>query len=217
VHRRRRRCTLAAAARASGPFFSLPSPTRRSRNTPTPLPYRSNALKVTGIWANTIGVESEMGGNTAIEDSLYAPGKGHGSRKDKQQRAQELIQSSGFQPAVTDYEGLMALAKQAAGGGTANRGACKVCGGLGHLTKQCRNGGAAAGAAAAAAGEGAADARGGMGLLTEADDDDGLADLLGGGSGSDSDGSGSNSDRGRRGSKVGFHGLGWERVGEGTF
>ncbi|GBF99135.1 hypothetical protein Rsub_12027 [Raphidocelis subcapitata] len=148
----------------------------------------SNALKVTGIWANTIGLESEMGANTAVEEALYAPGGHGGSRKDKQQRAQELVQAAGFQPAVTDYEGLKALAK-AAGGGTANRGACKVCGGLGHLTKQCRNL-----AAAAAAAEGKADtlaSRAAMPLLTDADDADALQLLTSGsdsGSGSDGDG-----------------------------
>jgi len=63
----------------------------RCHNPDAPNNNHSNALKVTGIWANTIGLESEMGGNTAIEDSLNAPGKAHGSRKDKQQRAQELI------------------------------------------------------------------------------------------------------------------------------
>lgn len=47
---------------------------------------------MTGIWANTIGVEQEMGANTAIEDSLHAPGgKGGSRRSEKQQRAQELV------------------------------------------------------------------------------------------------------------------------------
>lgn len=153
----------------------------------------SNALQVTGIWATAIGIEQEMGGNTAIEDSLYAPGHKRGSRKEKQQRAQELMEAAGFQPAVKDFEGLKALAK-AAGGGTANRGACKVCGGLGHLTKQCRNL-----AAAAAAAEGREDtlaARAAMPLLTEADDADGLNELLSSGSGSGSSGSDSDSSSG---------------------
>ncbi|KAI8471685.1 MAG: hypothetical protein J3K34DRAFT_520365 [Monoraphidium minutum] len=157
----------------------------------------SNALKVTGIWANTIGVEQEMGGNTAIEDALYAPGFKGGSRAEKAQRAQELMQAAGYQPAVTDYEGLKALAK-AAGGGTANRGACKVCGGLGHLTKRCRNT-----AAAAAAAEGRAEslaARAALPLLTAADDAEALNELLSSGSGSDSDGSGGGKKRKRHSS-----------------
>jgi len=95
---------------------------------------------------------------------------------------------------VTDYEGLKALAKASTGGGTANRGACKVCGGLGHLTKQCRN--LAATAAAAEGRDESLAARGGLALLTEADDADGL-ELLASDSDSDSD---TGSDGGRRGS-----------------
>jgi hypothetical protein len=103
---------------------------------------------------------------------------------------------------VRDFEGLKALARRSGGDAAAlNRGACKICGGLGHLTKQCRNfldgGGQGAGGSGAAAG-GAAAAGGGDGgdaraLLTEADE----ALLLGSdsmdsselGSGSDSDAS----------------------------
>lgn len=48
--------------------------------------------------------------------------------------------TAGYQPKVTSYEGLMSLAKSQGLANNANRGACKICGGLGHLTKQCRNG-----------------------------------------------------------------------------
>lgn len=34
----------------------------------------------------------------------------------------------------------MSLARAQGGGGGGTRGACKICGGLGHLTKQCKNG-----------------------------------------------------------------------------
>lgn len=103
--------------------------------------------------------------------------------------------TAGFKAAVTDYEGLKALAKAATGGGNATRGACKVCGGLGHLTKQCRN--RAAAAAAAEGNEESIAARSAMALLTEADDDEGLNELLG--SSSSDSGSGSDSDDERRG------------------
>jgi hypothetical protein len=101
---------------------------------------------------------------------------------------------------VRDFEGLKALARRS-GGDTAalNRGACKMCGGLGHLTKQCRNfldkgnGGQAAAAAAGGAEGAAGDAGGGMQLLTQEDEE---ALLLESDSMDSSDlGSGSDSDR----------------------
>lgn len=49
---------------------------------------------------------------------------------------------------------LLAIAKQQGAVGTATRGACKICGQTGHLTKQCRNalpGGGEGGGAEAAA------------------------------------------------------------------
>ena len=45
---------------------------------------------------------------------------------------------AGYQAQVTDYNGLMSLAK-AQGIGNETRGACRLCGGLGHLTKKCTN------------------------------------------------------------------------------
>lgn len=87
-----------------------------------------------------------------------------------------LDPAAGFQPSVRDFEGLKALARRSGGEAAVNRGACKICGGLGHLTKQCRNfldkGGAQAAAGAAAGGADAAAAGGGdgRGLLTEEDE-----------------------------------------------
>jgi hypothetical protein len=46
--------------------------------------------------------------------------------------------AAGYQPTVSTFEDLVALARSKNIGGE-GRGACKVCGGLGHLTKQCRN------------------------------------------------------------------------------
>lgn len=82
--------------------------------------------------------------------------------------------AAGYQPSVRDFEGLKALARRQGGDAATNRGACKICGGLGHLTKQCRNfldnsNKAADGAAAAAAG-------GGDRQLLTADDEAALLD-----------------------------------------
>lgn len=102
------------------------------------------------------------------------------------------VHAAGYQPSVRDFEGLKALARRQGGDAASNRGACKICGGLGHLTKQCRNfldNKAAEGAAAAAA-------DGGDRQLLTADDDDALllrsdsmrsSDLSGSDSGSSSD------------------------------
>ncbi|WIA19904.1 hypothetical protein OEZ85_005798 [Tetradesmus obliquus] len=161
----------------------------------------STALQTTSIWANTIGLQEEQkGSNQAIEASIYAPGGGGRGREAKRQRAQELIEASGYEPSVRDFAGLKALARRQGGDAATNRGACRLCGGLGHLTKQCRNfldngaAGAAAGGAAGAAGAAAAGDGDNRQLLT-ADDDEAL--LLGSDDsarssdlGSDSDSSG---------------------------
>jgi hypothetical protein len=43
-----------------------------------------------------------------------------------------------MQQAVTSYEGLVALARSQGGVSSEARGSCKLCGGIGHLTKQVR-------------------------------------------------------------------------------
>lgn len=71
------------------------------------------------------------------------------------------LHSGGFNTAVEDYQTLLSLARSQGAVGGQNRGACKICGQLGHLTKQCRNHlsahfqmpGSADGAAAAANGK----------------------------------------------------------------
>ena len=40
---------------------------------------------------------------------------------------------------MEDYQALLSLARSQGAVGGQNRGACKICGQLGHLTKQCRN------------------------------------------------------------------------------
>lgn len=59
-----------------------------------------------------------------------APGRGA-----KREAAQALINASGYQAKVQDFETLKKLAKQQGNVSEAPRGACKTCGGLGHLTR----------------------------------------------------------------------------------
>lgn len=47
--------------------------------------------------------------------------------------------TGGFDSSVEDYQALLSLARAQGAVGGQNRGACKICGQLGHLTKQCRN------------------------------------------------------------------------------
>lgn len=83
-----------------------------------------------------------------------------------QAAAQAVQAAGGFDSAgaVDNYQGLLDLARAQGALGGLNRGACKKCGQLGHLTKQCRNqfsrffdggpGGDKTAAAAAAQGDG---------------------------------------------------------------
>ncbi len=153
----------------------------------------STALQSNSIWSNTIGIEQEQGTNAAIEASLPAPTRGGPGRAAKQQAAQDLMAATGYQPTVTSYEGLLALAKASGQGlDTGARGACKICGGLGHLTKQCKN--MLGRASEAAAGDGASAAH----QLLAADVDD-LSDLSSlSTSSSDSDSSTSSDSGGRK-------------------
>jgi hypothetical protein len=153
----------------------------------------STALQSNSIWSNTIGIEHEQGTNAAIEATLPAPMRGGPGRAAKRQAAQDLMAATGYQPSVTSYEGLIALAKASGQGvDTGARGACKICGGLGHLTKQCKN--MVGRPADPAAGDGAAAAH----QLLGADVDD-LSDLSSlSSSSSDSDSSTSSDSSGDR-------------------
>jgi len=78
--------------------------------------HSSSALQTHGVWSNVIGYDP------------YAPEK------------------KGAEPAVgpstnayENYQGLLALARLTGGNNISQRGTCKRCGGVGHLTFQCRN------------------------------------------------------------------------------
>lgn len=104
----------------------------------------SGALQGSAMWESVIGLKNEeRGANAEVEAMLNAPKRGsHGEGKKKRQAAAaEAMKVTGnFDTGVTDYDSLLSLAKsQGALGEAVNRGACRVCGQVGHLTKQCRN------------------------------------------------------------------------------
>lgn len=101
----------------------------------------SVALQANSMWTKTIGLvhDSQAGSNAVIEASLKAPTHGGRGREARREAAKALIEEAGYEPAVTSFEGLVALARAQGSIGGTNRGACKVCGGMGHLTKQCKN------------------------------------------------------------------------------
>lgn len=100
----------------------------------------SVALQQTSIWTTAIGVEKFEPVNSVIEATLNAPGVAGGGRRAKQQAAAQAVAAAGGAGGqVDDYKGLIDLARAQGALGGLNRGACKKCGQLGHLTKQCRN------------------------------------------------------------------------------
>uniref|UniRef100_A0A7S3VN04 CCHC-type domain-containing protein n=2 Tax=Dunaliella tertiolecta TaxID=3047 RepID=A0A7S3VN04_DUNTE len=103
----------------------------------------STSLKANDMWSKTIGQEAnpQAGSNAAVEASIYAPTHGGSKRAERQENAQKLIEKAGYNAQVTDYQGLLDLAKTQGSFGTGEkvRGACKRCGGLGHMTRQCTN------------------------------------------------------------------------------
>ncbi|CAL8462393.1 g1926 [Coccomyxa elongata] len=100
----------------------------------------STTLQGNSMWTNTIGsVDPQAGSNSVIEASLNAPQYG-GGRAARRAAAQEAVaQTGGFDTAVNNYESLLSLARSQGAVGGQNRGACKKCGQIGHLTKQCYN------------------------------------------------------------------------------
>lgn len=178
----------------------------------------SNALKQHSIWTNAIGLQEDVGGNSAIEAALPVPGGGGAGRGKgklaRQQAAQHVVQQTGaFNSSVTSYEELMTLARSQGALGVGNRGACRICGQLGHLTKQCKNhlsshfkadkvGTADAGAALLAdGGAGGGESSSGLSDLSGLSDSDGGSTSSGGSgrkAGKEAGGGGSERDKKRK-------------------
>tara|TARA_B110000208_G_scaffold171679_1_gene214126 strand:+ start:503 stop:1354 length:852 start_codon:yes stop_codon:yes gene_type:complete len=104
----------------------------------------SAALKTHGIWTNTI---------------KHDPYAGEGDE------AAPAVSAADQAASMERFNGMMTLARMSGSTAhTVNRGACKKCGSMGHMTHMCRNalsargGGAAAAAAAGVAAAGAAGA-----------------------------------------------------------
>lgn len=95
------------------------------------------------MWENVIGIVNEQAGtNQGVEALINAPTVGGGRKAAAARRAaaQEAVMATGgFDSAITNYHSLLNLAKTQGAVGAGNRGACKVCGQIGHLTRQCRN------------------------------------------------------------------------------
>lgn len=103
----------------------------------------STALQGNAMWENVIGVTHEMQGtNQGVEALINAPTIGGGRKATlarRQAAAEAVMATGGFDTSITNYQSLLAIAKQQGAVGSGARGACKVCGQTGHLTKQCRN------------------------------------------------------------------------------
>ena len=105
----------------------------------------STSIQGSDMWESVIGVKNEeRGANAGVEALLQAPRIKQGmaqAKKSRQTAAAEAMKVTGnFDTEIHDYESLIRLAKeQGAVGNNERRGACKVCGQVGHLTKQCRN------------------------------------------------------------------------------
>lgn len=105
----------------------------------------STSIQGSDMWESVIGVKNEeRGANAGVEALLNAPRVKQGmaqAKKSRQTAAAEAMKVTGnFNTEVFDYDSLISLAKaQGAVGNNERRGACKVCGQVGHLTKQCRN------------------------------------------------------------------------------
>jgi hypothetical protein len=101
------------------------------------------------MWENVIGItEQQAGTNTGVEALINAPTIGGGRKATQARRqaaAEAVMATGGFDTSITNYQSLLAIAKQQGAVGQGSRGACKNCGQTGHLTKQCRNGLAAGG------------------------------------------------------------------------
>jgi hypothetical protein len=157
----------------------------------------STALQGNSMWENVIGItEQQAGTNTGVEALINAPTIGGGRKATQARRqaaAEAVMATGGFDTSITNYQSLLAMAKQQGAVGSGTRGACKVCGQMGHLTKQCRNGvvlpgggGDAADAADAAAAlpqpvDGGEDSMGSLSLSDDSSDEERRRCLVDGG------------------------------------
>ncbi|PSC67345.1 CAX-interacting 4 [Micractinium conductrix] len=95
------------------------------------------------MWENVIGITNDQAGtNTGVEALINAPTIGGGRKATQARRqaaAEAVLATGGFDTSITNYQSLLAMAKQQGAVGTGACGACKICGQTGHLTKQCRN------------------------------------------------------------------------------
>mmetsp|Transcript_33023 Transcript_33023/g.81252 ORF Transcript_33023/g.81252 Transcript_33023/m.81252 type:complete len:220 (+) Transcript_33023:140-799(+) len=96
------------------------------------------------IWTDLIGIKQskDAGSNSAIEASIKAPGKIGGFGVNNGKRKQGGV--AGDEAIIHPTEALVALARLqgTADGGfivEGSRGVCRVCGGMGHLSSQCKN------------------------------------------------------------------------------
>lgn len=73
----------------------------------------SVALQANSMWTKTIGLvqDTQAGSNAVIEASLKAPTHGGRGREARREAAKALIEEAGYEPAVTSFEGLVALAR----------------------------------------------------------------------------------------------------------
>lgn len=103
----------------------------------------SNSLQGNAMWQSVIGMDSQQGGNAAVEKLIAVPATKRSHQTDKKSRqeaaAEAMKLTKNFDTSVTDYDSLLTLAKSQGCLGNEKRGACKICGQVGHLTKQCRN------------------------------------------------------------------------------
>eukprot|EP00891_Asterochloris_glomerata_P000256 jgi/Astpho2/256/Aster-x0428 len=99
----------------------------------------STAHNTHSIWTDAVGLQQSGGDNAAVEAGLPAPQFGGGRAARRAAAADIVEKTGGFNTAVEDFSALITLARNQGAIGGQNRGACRICGQLGHLTKQCRN------------------------------------------------------------------------------
>ena len=139
------------------PFTQLDADARPPRQPSHPIPSRrsaplrsrrynrtSLANQTNEIWTDLIGIQQskDAGTNSAIEASLSAPGKIGGAGVGVGKKVQRGI--AGDEAIIHPTEALVALARLHGAGAPdtvveGDRGVCRVCGGMGHLTSMCKN------------------------------------------------------------------------------